>query len=78
LGKCERVPGVYDWKWLDEIIDYAVANNIEPWLQPSYGNPAYPGGGGVNLLNSLMTSEEALDSLGSMGGSAGYTLQRPG
>jgi hypothetical protein len=57
-AKCERVPGVYDWKWLDEIIDYAVANNIEPWLQPSYGNPAYPGGGGVNLLNSLMTSEE--------------------
>jgi hypothetical protein len=57
-AKCERVPGVYDWKWLDEIIDYAVANNIEPWLQPSYGNPAYPGGGGVNLLNSIMTSEE--------------------
>jgi hypothetical protein len=58
-AKCERVPGVYDWKWLDEIIDFAVANNIEPWLQPSYGNPAYPGGGGVNLLNSIMTSEEA-------------------
>jgi hypothetical protein len=61
-AKCERVPGVYDWKWLDEIIDYAVANNIEPWVQTSYGNPAYPGGGGVNLLNSLMTSEEAYDA----------------
>ena len=61
-AKCERVPGVYDWKWLDEIIDYAVTNNIEPWLQTSYGNPAYPGGGGVNLLNSLMTSEEAYDA----------------
>jgi hypothetical protein len=58
-AKCERVPGIYDWKWLDEIIDFAVANNIEPWLQTSYGNPAYPGGGGVNLLHSLMTSEEA-------------------
>jgi len=58
-AKCEKVPGVYDWKWLDEIIDYAVANNIEPWLQPSYGNPAYPGGGGINLLNSLMKSDEA-------------------
>ncbi len=56
-AKCEKVPGVYDWKWLDDIIDYAVANNIEPWLQPSYGNPAYPGGGGVNLINSIMTSE---------------------
>jgi hypothetical protein len=58
-AKCERVPGVYNWEWLDEIIDFAVANNIEPWLQTSYGNPAYPGGGGVNLLHSLMTSEEA-------------------
>ncbi len=58
-AKCEKIPGVYDWKWLDEIIDFAVANNIEPWLQPSYGNPAYQGGGGINLLNSIMTSEEA-------------------
>ena len=58
-AKCEKTPGVYDWKWLDEIIDYAVANNLEPWVQASYGNPAYPGGGGVNLLNSIMTSEEA-------------------
>ena len=58
-AKCEKVPGVYDWKWLDEIMDFAVANDIEPWLQASYGNPAYSGGGGINLLNSLMTSEEA-------------------
>lgn len=58
-AKCERVPGVYDWQWLDEIIDFAVANNIEPWVQTSYGNPIYKGGGGVNLLNSIMTSEEA-------------------
>ncbi len=58
-AKCEKVPGVYDWKWLDDIIDYAVANGMEPWLQPSYGNPAYKGGGGKGLLNALMTSEEA-------------------
>lgn len=58
-AKCEKIPGVYDWQWLDEIIDFALANNIEPWVQTSYGNPAYPGGGGVNLLNSIMTSEEA-------------------
>ncbi len=58
-AKCEKVPGIYDWEWLDEIIDFAVANQIEPWLQLSYGNPAYPGGGGINLLNSLMQSDEA-------------------
>lgn len=58
-AKCERTPGIYNWKWLDDIIDYLVANDIEPWFELSYGNPAYPGGGGTGLLNSLMTSEEA-------------------
>jgi len=58
-AKCEKVKGVYDWQWLDEIIDFAVANHIEPWLETSYGNPIYEGGGGTNLLNSLMTSPEA-------------------
>ncbi len=57
-AKCEKTKGVYDWKWLDEVIDYAVANKIEPWLETSYGNPIYEGGGGTNLLNSLMTSPE--------------------
>ncbi len=57
-AKCEKVKGVYDWKWLDEVIDYAVANKLEPWLETSYGNPIYEGGGGTGLLNSLMTSPE--------------------
>lgn len=61
-AKCEKVKGEYDWQWLDEIIDYAVANDMEPWLQPSYGNPIYEGGGGKGLLNSLMTSEEAYEA----------------
>jgi hypothetical protein len=59
-AKCEKVKGVYDWKWLDEVIDYAVANKIEPWLETSYGNPIYEGGGGINLLNSMPTSPEGL------------------
>ena len=58
-AKCEKVSGLYDWKWLDDIINYAVDNGLEPWLQLSYGNPAYSGGGGINLLNSLMQSDEA-------------------
>ncbi|MEZ0607741.1 hypothetical protein ACAW74_04450 [Fibrella sp. WM1] len=57
-AKCEKVKGVYDWAWLDEIIDYAVANKIEPWLETSYGNPIYEGGGGRGLLNSMPTSPE--------------------
>ena len=57
-AKCEKVKGQYDWKWLDEIIDFAVANKLEPWLETSYGNPIYEGGGKTGLLNSLMTSAE--------------------
>lgn len=58
-AKTEKVKGVYDWKWMDEVIDYAVAHKLEPWVETSYGNPIYEGGGGTNLLNSLMTSPEA-------------------
>lgn len=61
-AKCEKTPGVYDWKWLDDILDYAVANGMQPWLETSYGNPVYKGGGGRGLLNSLMTSSEAFEA----------------
>jgi len=57
-AKTEKQKGVYDWKWLDSIIDFAVANKIVPWLEISYGNPLYEGGGGTGLLNSMMTTEE--------------------
>ncbi len=57
-AKCEKVKGVYDWQWLDDVINYAIANDLVPWLEVSYGNPVYEGGGGTGLLNSLMTSEE--------------------
>lgn len=57
-AKCEKVKGKYEWAWLDSIINYAVANGLEPWLETSYGNPIYEGGGKTGLLNSLMTSPE--------------------
>lgn len=57
-AKCEKVRGVYDWQWLDEIIDFAAANRLEPWLETSYGNPIYEGGGARGLLNSMPTSPE--------------------
>lgn len=58
-ARCESVKGVYNWQWLDSIINFAMDNGIQPWLQTSYGNPVYPGGGGTGLLNSLMKSDEA-------------------
>ncbi len=32
-AKCEKVKGVYDWQWLDDVINYAVANGL---VHPEY------------------------------------------
>lgn len=59
-AKCERQPGVYAWEWLDEIVDDALAQGVQPWLELGYGNPLYPGGGDTGLGGGLPTSPEAL------------------
>ncbi len=59
-AKCEKEKGVYDFEWLDEIIDDVIAQGVEPWLQTSYGNPIYEGGGQIFLSGGFPTSEEAL------------------
>lgn len=59
-AKTEKVRGVYDWAWLDSIIDDAAKRGLHPWLETSYGNPIYPGGGGINLSAGIPASAEAL------------------
>ena len=59
-AKCEKEKGVYDFAWLDEVIDHARAEGVEPWLQTSYGNPIYEGGGGIHLSAGFPTSKVAL------------------
>lgn len=59
-SKTEPVKGRYDFAWLDRIVDDAASRGFEPWLQTSYGNAIYPGGGGSNLGAGLPVSEEAL------------------
>ncbi|MHC3393249.1 GH39 family glycosyl hydrolase [Streptomyces lavendulocolor] len=59
-AKTEKTKGVYDWTWLDKIVDDARSRGVKPWLQLSYGNGAYPGGGGSGLGGKLPTSDEAL------------------
>ena len=39
--KCEKTPGVYDFGWLDAIVDALLAEGIQPWFNVSYGNPLY-------------------------------------
>ncbi len=59
-GKTEKVKGQYDWAWLDHIVNDAVQRGLKPWLQFSYGNSIYEGGGGINLAAGVPHSEEAL------------------
>lgn len=58
--KCEKTPGVHDFAWLDAIVDDARAQGVQPWLETSYGNTNYAGGGGTGLGGGLPKSPEAL------------------
>lgn len=61
-AKCEKVKGQYDFAWLDNIVDDAISQGVSPWIQPSYGNPIYEGGGQPILAGGIPTSEEALQA----------------
>ena len=39
--KTERERGVYDFAWLDKIVDNLLTRGMEPWICLCYGNPLY-------------------------------------
>ncbi|MDD2462204.1 MAG: beta-galactosidase [Kiritimatiellia bacterium] len=57
-AKTEKAKGVYDFTWLDAIIDDARGMGLNILLETGYGNPVYPGGGGFDLAGGFPTSEE--------------------
>ncbi|NDP26528.1 MAG: hypothetical protein GZ087_03735 [Flavobacterium sp.] len=59
-AKTEKIRGVYDWSWLDHIINDATSKGFTIWLQTSYGNTLYPEGGGMTLGGGIPKSKEAL------------------
>jgi len=59
-AKTEKIKGVYDWAWLDYIINDATSKELKIWLQTSYGNTLYPGGGGAGLGAGVPKSKDAL------------------
>ncbi len=61
-AKTEKVKGQYQWEWLDRIINDATARGLQPWLQFSYGNSIYDGGGGINLAAGVPHSDDALEA----------------
>lgn len=40
-ARTEKEKGVYDFVWIDEIVDNFVKRGIEPWVCLCYGNPLY-------------------------------------
>lgn len=61
-AKTETTPGVYDWSWLDHIVETTVSRGLHPWIQTGYGNPIYPGAGGENLGAGMPLSQEGLEA----------------
>lgn len=60
-ARCEPVAGgPYQWAWLDACVDGSLAQGVRPWLELSYGNPAYAGGGGIGLSEGIPNAEAAL------------------
>ena len=39
--RTEKSPGVYDFVWLDEIVDNLVSRKLRPWITLCYGNSLY-------------------------------------
>lgn len=61
-AKCERERGKYDFRWLDDIVDWAIAHGLDPMLETCYGNPLYANGGSAELMGSTFPSGEALEA----------------
>lgn len=40
-ARTEKVPGVYEWEWLDSIIDNLIRRSLKPWVCLCYGNALY-------------------------------------
>ena len=40
-AKCEKQKGIYDFTWLDNVVDNLLCRGILPWFNVGYGNPIY-------------------------------------
>ena len=59
-AKTEKEKEYYDFTWLDPIINDCISRGIQPWINISYGNPIYPGGGDIQIGTDMPHSETAL------------------
>lgn len=61
-AKTEKEKGVYDWAWLDEIVNGIVEQGVEPWMCICYGNPIYQGQKATDLGAKIPETPEELDA----------------
>jgi hypothetical protein len=61
-AKTEKVKGVFDFAWLDHIVNDARSRGIIPWVQTSYGNPIYNGGGTPFLKGGMPCTKEGKEA----------------
>ena len=58
-AKTEKTKGVYDFSWLDRIVNDAKELGLRCLLETDYGNSIYEGGGGTDLSGGFPSTEEA-------------------
>lgn len=61
-AKCEKEKGVYDFAWLDKIIDWAIANGFSPMFGVGYGNPLYADDESKYIFSRFPTKGEYLEA----------------
>mgnify|MGYP000498257821 CR=1 FL=1 len=40
-SRCEKEKGIYDFAWLDSVVDNLLERGVEPWFNFGYGNKLY-------------------------------------
>lgn len=58
-ARCEKQRGVYDFAWLDRIVDGLIEEGVKPWMCLCYGNPLYSDGG-ISLNATIFTGKEVV------------------
>ena len=58
-AKTETQKGVYDFDWLDAIVDDMIAQGVCPWMCICYANPIYKDGM-IDLDSPIFTDEETM------------------
>ncbi|MCQ2390848.1 MAG: hypothetical protein MJ240_05455 [Kiritimatiellae bacterium] len=58
-ARCEKEKGVFDFAWLDKIVDWSVAHKLEPMICCVFGNPLYADEKAKGLFARIPTEGEA-------------------